>query len=80
MPDFVRELEQHVECRSLVCELEQYAGQLEQQCELAGGLRLFPQTFKKDSGATGIYYPALSEIVIERPFLVGKPKTRDQLE
>ena len=58
----MRELEQHVECRRLERELEQQSGQLEQQCGFPRGLRLFPQTSDEDSGATGIYYPALGEL------------------
>jgi len=75
--DCLRELEQHVECRRLECELEQQPEQLEQQCWFPGGLRLFPQTSNEDSGATGIYYPALGEINLGPLFGRIKPKTRD---
>jgi hypothetical protein len=57
-----RELEQQFECRGLGRQLEQLPDELEQQCGFSRGLRLFPQTSKEDSGATGMRCPAIGEI------------------
>lgn len=76
MSSVVRELEQQFECGSLVRQLEQQPDELEQQCGLACGLRLHPQTLNRDSGATGICCPALGEI--NRNLLFGRPLAENQ--
>ena len=44
VPDFVGELDERLECRGLGRELEQQPDELERECGLSRGLRLFPHT------------------------------------
>ena len=65
MSDFLRQLEQHVECGSLECELEQLSHELEQQCGVSRRLQLYLKSSSfesRNSGVTGICCPALGEI------------------
>ena len=76
MSSLVCELEQRCECWGLERQLEQLSDEFEQQRGLSRGLRLHPQTLNRDSGATGVYCPALSEINQSLLFSRRKPKTR----
>jgi len=71
MRAIVQQLEQHVECGSLVFQSEQLSDEFEQQCGFSRGLQFHPQILKRNSGATGMHYPALSEI--NRHSLFGRP-------
>jgi len=59
MRDLRRQLEQHVECRGLERELEQQPYEFEQQRRVSCRLQLHLKLQNGDSGAAGIYCPAL---------------------
>jgi len=68
MSSIWRELEQRFQCWSLERELEQQSDEFEQQCGFARGLQFHLKSLKENSGTTGIYCPALSEININSLF------------
>jgi len=76
MSSIRRELEQQFQRRGLECQLEQQPDELEQQCGLSGGLQLHLKSQVENSGATGIYCPALCEI--NTGPLFGRSLTEDQ--
>lgn len=76
MSSIAGELEQQFECGRLGGQLEQQPDELEQQCGLSRGLWFHPQTLNRDSGATGIYCPALGEINFN--LLFGRRQAEDQ--
>ena len=68
MSSIRRQLEQLFQRWGLERQLEQQPDELEQQCGLSGGLQFHLKSLKENSGAAGIYCPALSEINMDSLF------------